>query len=129
MKFILNQWRELGPALFFVTIIVILIQAMGAALCLYILWRSWNTKPAFDLAIMAILFAIANAAPFFIWARPTSPKSVKIPEEAFSVGPDSYMKVWAVGERVHFVFKNMPMADISFDKKVAEELSRKLAEL
>lgn len=128
MKYIQSQWRELGPELFLATLLVIILQASGAALTVYVLWRAWQSKPGLEVAFMAVVFAIANIAPFLIWAKP-SPKPVEIPEEAFSVGPNSYMKIWATGERVHLVFKNIPMAKISFDKKIAKELANKLSEL
>jgi len=124
MNFILRQWRELGPALFLATLIVATIQMAGSILSFYVLWCAWNSKPGPQVAFMAIVFAIANLMPFFIWAKP-SPKPVGIPEEAFSVG-NNYMKVWTSGGRIHLVFRNMPIAKISFDKRVAEELSQTL---
>ena len=129
MKFVRDQWNELGPSLFLVTLFLVLIQALGTGLTIHVIFKAWGSKPWVDLFFMSALLAAANVLCFLVWMKkPRQMNPIEIPQEALTVGPN-YMKIWSDGGRVHLVFRNMPMAKVSFDKRVVPELSQKLGEL
>jgi hypothetical protein len=71
------------------------------------------------VAFWATAFAMVCV---LVWSKPTaSPQPA--PEDAATIGPDGYMKVWESGGRINMRFRNMPNHTVKFDRRAAGELA------
>lgn len=57
-----------------------------------------------------------------VWSKPTA-STPPATDDAATIGPDGYMKVWLSDRRINMRFRNMPSVTVTFDRRAAGDLA------
>jgi len=74
-------------------------------------------------AIVVLWAAVTIVAIIAVFAKPKATPPAAIPEDAASIGPNDYMRVWRDKNRIKMVFRNIPQATVCFDCRAARDFA------
>lgn len=73
--------------------------------------------------ITVALWVAAFVTVCSVMAVRPKPRNSRIPDDAATIGPDGYMRVWETDGRISMAFRNVPGLVVKFDNRAAGDLA------